>query len=338
MGFNLQGRDLMSLVHHSEREILYLIDLARDLKRLKYSGVRTRNLEGLNIALIFEKTSTRTRCAFEVAAYDEGAHVTYIDPTSSQIGHKESMKDTARVLGRMYDAIEYRGSSQENVEVLEEFSGVPVYNGLTDDFHPTQMLADLLTMREHGRQPLERTAFAYIGDARFVHAPSTNGKVRIDHLNDLINSPIRPAAGMFLMMAAVSGKNEIHEVVAMFIGLLLAGAVHVYKSISRTRITVATNGLANPMVSLIEDGIAGFTTLLAIAVPWIGLAFAIPAGIGLGWVYRKTSGPNDLTTEHPTGEPAVVSESSPGRKPKRTVMRRPKTGRAATVQPETPDA
>lgn len=161
---------------------------------------------------------------------------------------------------------------------------------------------------------------------------------RIDHLNDLINSPIRPAAGMFLMMAAVSGKNEIHEVVAMFIGLLLAGAVHVYKSISRTRITVATNGLANPMVSLIEDGIAGFTTLLAIAVPWIGLAFAIPAGIGLGWVYRKTSGPNDLTTEHPTSDPTVVSESSPGRKPKRTVVRRPRAGRAAAVQPETPDA
>ena len=161
---------------------------------------------------------------------------------------------------------------------------------------------------------------------------------RVDHLNDLINSPIRPAAGMFLMMAAVSGKNEIHEVVAMFVGLLLAGAVHVYKSISRTRITVATNGLANPMVSLIEDGIAGLTTLLAIAVPWIGLAFAIPAGIGLGWVYRKTSGPNDLTTQPSTGEPTVISETPAGRKPKRAVVRRPKSGRTATVQPETPDA
>lgn len=161
---------------------------------------------------------------------------------------------------------------------------------------------------------------------------------RIDHLNDLINSPIRPAAGMFLMMAVVSGKAEIHEVVAMFIGLLLAGAVHVYKSISRTRITLATSGLANPMVSLIEDGIAGLTTLLAIAVPWIGLAFAIPAGIGLGWVYRKTSGPNDLSAQRATERPAVISETSGGRKPKRVVMRRPKTGRTAAVQPETPDA
>jgi hypothetical protein len=161
---------------------------------------------------------------------------------------------------------------------------------------------------------------------------------RIDHLNDLINSPIRPAAGMFLMMAAVSGKNEIHEVVAMFIGLLLAGAVHVYKSISRTRITVATNGLANPMVSLIEDGIAGLTTLLAIAVPWIGLVFAIPAGIGLGWVYRKTSGPNDLTAQPAAGAPGVISEAPAGRRPKRAVTRRPRTGRTTTVQPETPDA
>ena len=166
MGFNLQGRDLMSLVHHSDREILYLIDLSRDLKRLKYSGVRTRNLEGLNIALIFEKTSTRTRCAFEVAAYDEGAHVTYIDPTSSQIGHKESMKDTARVLGRMYDAIEYRGFGQEVVEELRKYAGVPVFNGLTDEFHPTQMLADVLTMTEHCAKPLHEIAYAYVGDGR----------------------------------------------------------------------------------------------------------------------------------------------------------------------------
>jgi hypothetical protein len=161
---------------------------------------------------------------------------------------------------------------------------------------------------------------------------------RIDHLNDLINSPIRPAAGMFLMMAAVSGKNEVHEVVAMFVGLLVAGAVHVYKSISRTRITLATNGLANPMVSLVEDGIVGMTTLLAIVAPWLGLAFAIPAGIGLGWVYRKTSGPNDLTRLPAEDTPIVLSESRPGRKPKRTVMRRPKTVRAATVPADSHDA
>ncbi|MBX7451567.1 ornithine carbamoyltransferase [Mycolicibacterium sp. 3033] len=166
MAFNLRNRDLLSLVHHSERDLLHLIELARDLKRAKYSGTMRRTLEGKNIALIFEKTSTRTRCAFEVAAYDEGAHVTYIDPTSSQIGHKESMKDTARVLGRMYDAIEYRGAGQEIVEELARYAGVPVFNGLTDEYHPTQMLADVLTMTEHCFKPLHDIAYAYVGDGR----------------------------------------------------------------------------------------------------------------------------------------------------------------------------
>ncbi len=166
MGFNIRNRNLLSLVHHSERDLLYLLDLSRDLKRAKYSGASRRSLAGKNIALIFEKTSTRTRCAFEVAAYDEGAHVTYIDPTSSQIGHKESMKDTARVLGRMYDAIEYRGAGQEIVEELAEYAGVPVFNGLTNEFHPTQMLADVLTMTEHCAKPLHEIAYAYVGDGR----------------------------------------------------------------------------------------------------------------------------------------------------------------------------
>ena len=166
MAFNLQNRDLLSLVHHSERDLLYLIDLARDLKRAKYSGDTRDSLKGKNIALIFEKTSTRTRCAFEVAAHDEGAHVTYIDPSSSQIGHKESMKDTARVLGRMYDAIEYRGAGQEIVEELAAYAGVPVFNGLTDEYHPTQMLADVLTMTEHCSKPLHDIAYAYVGDGR----------------------------------------------------------------------------------------------------------------------------------------------------------------------------
>jgi len=164
--FNLQNRDLLSLVHHSERDLIYLIDLARDLKRAKYSGAIRHSLAGKNIALIFEKTSTRTRCAFEVAAYDEGAHVTYIDPSSSQIGHKESMKDTARVLGRMYDAIEYRGAGQEIVDELAKYAGVPVFNGLTDEYHPTQMLADVLTMTEHCSKPLHDIAYAYVGDGR----------------------------------------------------------------------------------------------------------------------------------------------------------------------------
>ena len=166
MPFNNRNRNLLSLVHHTDRDLHYLIDLSRDLKRAKYSGVGRTSLAGKNIALIFEKTSTRTRCAFEVAAYDEGAHVTYIDPTSSQIGHKESMKDTARVLGRMYDAIEYRGAGQEIVEELAEYAGVPVFNGLTDEFHPTQMLADVLTMTEHCSKPMHDIAYAFVGDGR----------------------------------------------------------------------------------------------------------------------------------------------------------------------------
>lgn len=166
MAFNMKNRNLLSLVHHTEREIRYLLDLSRDLKRAKYAGTEQPKLKGKNIALIFEKTSTRTRCAFEVAAHDQGANVTYIDPTSSQIGHKETMKDTARVLGRMYDAIEYRGFSQKIVEELAEYAGVPVFNGLTDEFHPTQMLADVLTMTEHSDKPLHEIKYAYVGDAR----------------------------------------------------------------------------------------------------------------------------------------------------------------------------
>lgn len=166
MAFNLKNRHLLSLVNHSEREIKYLLDLSRDLKRAKYAGTEQQKLKGKNIALIFEKTSTRTRCAFEVAAYDQGANVTYIDPNSSQIGHKESMKDTARVLGRMYDAIEYRGFKQSVVDELAEYAGVPVFNGLTDEFHPTQMLADVLTMIENCDKPLSEIKYVYIGDAR----------------------------------------------------------------------------------------------------------------------------------------------------------------------------
>ncbi|MGX1173410.1 ornithine carbamoyltransferase [Pseudomonas sp. R151218B TE3479] len=167
MAFNMHNRSLLSLMHHTNRELHYLLDLSRDLKRAKYTGTEQPHLKGKNIALIFEKTSTRTRCAFEVAAHDQGAHVTYIDPVSSQIGHKESMKDTARVLGRMFDAIEYRGFEQEIVEELAKFAGVPVFNGLTAEFHPTQMIADTLTMREHSDKPLHDISYAYLGDARY---------------------------------------------------------------------------------------------------------------------------------------------------------------------------
>ena len=167
MAFKLRNRSFLKLLDFTPSEIEYLLDLAAELKTAKYDGRERQHLVGKNIALIFEKTSTRTRCAFEVAAHDQGAHVTYLGPTGSQIGIKESMKDTARVLGRMYDGIEYRGFAQATVEELSEYSGVPVWNGLTNEFHPTQILADFLTMREHSAKPLSEVAYAYLGDARF---------------------------------------------------------------------------------------------------------------------------------------------------------------------------
>ena len=167
MAYNLRNRSFLKLLDFSPKEIQYLLDLARDLKRAKYTGTEQPRLKGKNIALIFEKTSTRTRCSFEVAAYDQGAHVTYLGPSGSQIGIKESMKDTARVLGRMFDGIEYRGFAQTTVEQLAEYSGVPVWNGLTNEFHPTQILADFLTMSEHVDKPLNKVSYAYLGDARF---------------------------------------------------------------------------------------------------------------------------------------------------------------------------
>ncbi|MCR5709614.1 MAG: ornithine carbamoyltransferase [Bacteroidales bacterium] len=167
MAYNLRNRSFLKLLDFTPKEIQYLLDLARDLKRAKYTGTEQPRMKGKNIALIFEKTSTRTRCAFEVAAYDQGAHVTYLGPTGSQIGIKESMKDTARVLGRMFDGIEYRGFAQTTVEQLAEYSGVPVWNGLTNEFHPTQVLADFLTMSEHVDKPMNKVSYAYLGDARF---------------------------------------------------------------------------------------------------------------------------------------------------------------------------
>jgi ornithine carbamoyltransferase len=166
MKFDFAGRDLLDVGELTKDEFVQLLDLASELKAAKKSGNEFEYLAKKEIVLIFEKSSTRTRCSFEVAAYDQGAHVTYLGPEGSQIGHKESMKDTARVLGRMYDAIEYRGFSQEMVETLAKYSGVPVYNGLTDEFHPTQMFADVLTMREHSDKPLEEVAYAFLGDAR----------------------------------------------------------------------------------------------------------------------------------------------------------------------------
>jgi ornithine carbamoyltransferase len=163
---DLRHRSFLKLLDFTPQEIRFLLDLSADLKKAKYAGTEQPRLEGKNIALIFEKSSTRTRCAFEVAAHDQGASVTYLGPSGSQIGHKESIKDTARVLGCMYDGIEYRGFGQEIVEELADFAGVPVWNGLTDEFHPTQVLADFQTMQEHCDKSLRDTAFAYLGDAR----------------------------------------------------------------------------------------------------------------------------------------------------------------------------
>jgi ornithine carbamoyltransferase len=169
---DMRGRHLMKLADYTPEEITYLIDLAAELKAAKRDGREEQKLVGREIALIFEKDSTRTRCAFEVAAYDQGAHVTFIGPSGSHMGHKETVKDTARVLGRMYDAIEYRGFAQDTAEELARWAGVPIYNGLTDEWHPTQILADFLTFREHLPKPLGEVTFCYLGDARFNMADS----------------------------------------------------------------------------------------------------------------------------------------------------------------------
>ena len=167
MSYNLRNRSFVKELDFEPVELRHLLKMSEALKTAKYAGTEVKALEGKEIALIFEKTSTRTRSAFEVAAYDQGAHVTYLDPSGSQMGHKESVADTARVLGRMYDAIEYRGNRQEDVEALAEHSGVPVYNGLTDEWHPTQMLADFLTMHEASNLPYDELSFAFVGDCRF---------------------------------------------------------------------------------------------------------------------------------------------------------------------------
>jgi len=191
MAFNLRNRNFLKLLDFTPKEIKFLLDLSVDLKKAKYAGTEEQKLKGKNIALIFEKASTRTRCAFEVAAYDQGAHVTYLGPSGSQIGKKESMADTARVLGRMYDGIEYRGFGQAIVEDLGKYAGVPVWNGLTTEFHPTQILADFLTMMEHSDKPLHEVTFAYVGDAQ----------------NNMGNSLMIGAAKMGMKFRSVAPKS-----------------------------------------------------------------------------------------------------------------------------------
>ncbi len=191
----LKYRSFLKLFDFTPEEINYLLDLSKELKVAKKSGIEEQKLKGKNIALIFEKSSTRTRCAFEVAALDQGAHVTYLGPSGSQIGHKESMKDTARVLGRMYDGIEYRGFEQKIVEELAEFSEVPVWNGLTDEYHPTQVLADFMTMLEHSDKKLSEISFAYLGDAR----------------NNVGNSLLVGSAKMGMDVRLCAPKNNLPE-------------------------------------------------------------------------------------------------------------------------------
>ncbi len=191
MAFNLRNRSFLKLLDFTPKEIQYLLDLSASLKKAKYTGTEQQMLKGKNIVLLFEKDSTRTRCAFEVAALDQGAGVTYLGPSGSQMGKKESMKDTARVLGRMYDGIEYRGYEQVIVETLAEYAGVPVWNGLTNEFHPTQILADFLTMMEHIDKPLNKVAFCYLGDAH----------------NNMGNSLMVGAAKMGMDFRAAAPKN-----------------------------------------------------------------------------------------------------------------------------------
>lgn len=191
MAFNLRNRNFLKLLDFTPQEIKFLLDLSADLKKAKYAGTEQQRLKGKNIVLLFAKDSTRTRCAFEVAAFDQGAQITYLGPSGSQMGKKESMKDTARVLGRMYDGIEYRGYGQEIVEELGKYAGVPVWNGLTNEFHPTQILADFLTMREHSDKPLHHISFAYLGDAR----------------NNMGNSLMVGAAKMGMDFRAVAPKE-----------------------------------------------------------------------------------------------------------------------------------
>jgi len=195
MAYNLRNRNFLKLLDFTPKEIKFLLELSADLKKAKYAGTEQQKLKGKNIALIFEKASTRTRCAFEAAAYDQGAHVTYLGPTGSQIGKKETMKDTARVLGRMYEGIEYRGFGQEKVEELGAFANVPVWNGLTTEFHPTQILADFLTMMEHSDKPLHRVSFAYLGDAH----------------NNMGNSLMVGAAKMGMDFRAVAPKQFLPD-------------------------------------------------------------------------------------------------------------------------------
>jgi ornithine carbamoyltransferase len=230
---DLYGRSLLKETDLTAAEFLFLIDFAGRLRRDKRAGQLGRRLAGRNVALIFEKTSTRTRCAFEVAAHDEGGHVTYLGPEGSQLGHKESVKDTARVLGRMFDGIEYRGAAQQSVETLGAFAGVPVWNGLTDDWHPTQMLADILTMRDHTGKPLTEVSYCYLGAGRNNTANSllvTGAMLGMD-VRICAPGPLQPAAGVRDTAQELATASGALTMVTDDVKAAVAGADYLYTDV-----------------------------------------------------------------------------------------------------------
>ena len=233
MSFNLHNRSLLDLIDFSPRDIRYLIDLAAELKRSKAAGNEHQRLKGKNIALIFEKASTRTRCAFEVAVHDQGGHVTYLDSAGSQLGHKESLKDTARVLGRMFDGIEYRGFHQTVVQDIARFSHVPVWNGLTDEAHPTQVLADLLTMQEFGEKPLHELSLCYLGDARFNMACSLLVGGTQMGMDVRICSPagLAPPAALVTQMRELAATTGARITIEVDAAKAVAGADFLYTDV-----------------------------------------------------------------------------------------------------------
>jgi len=230
---DLQGRSLLKEIDFTREEFLGLIDLGDQLRKQKRLGLREHRLAGRNVALIFEKASTRTRSAFEVAAHDEGAHVTYIGPEESQLGYKESMKDTARVLGRMFDGIEYRGFSQDSIEILGAHAGVPVWNGLTDTWHPTQMLADILTMRDHTSKPLAEVSFCYLGDGRNNTANSLLVTGALLGMDARICAPggLQPSGPVWDSAAGLGKASGARLTVTDEIGAGVAGADFLYTDV-----------------------------------------------------------------------------------------------------------
>ena len=230
---NLQGRNLLKEIDLTAAEFGYLVDLGGQLRMEKRMGLRSRRLAGRNIALIFEKTSTRTRSAFEVAAHDEGAHVTYLGPEESQLGRRESMKDTARVLGRMFDGIEYCGAAQEAMETLGANAGVPVWNGLTDDWHPTQMLADILTMRDYSRKPLAEVSYCYLGDGRNNTASSllvTGAMLGMD-VRICAPGPLQPSAAVRDIAGKLAADSDARLTVTADVPAAVAGADYLYTDV-----------------------------------------------------------------------------------------------------------